>query len=719
MLQTICAIRPLRIPLLALVLAVLLASIWQLPASAHAQLARSTPAASSIQPGGLEQVDLWFTETVPPERASVEVYDASRNRVDNGVVQADPSDPSHLIVPLSPLPDGTYTVVWRAVSSDDGHQTTGTFSFTVGASRSPGAAATVNDTPSWPAVALRWLTLLGLAAAAGWFLLFILGADPAGLRGDLALAGAVLALVSGLLIVPAAAFYPGAGLPAQGVSETLRTMPPAWWWQVTLSAALLLATLVALRWRRPPAMLLGVLLVVAAAVTLTFTSHAAARTDARLPAMVVDALHIETVVFWIGGVAHLAVAPAVRRAPGGEATQRFSRLAVLLAPLAIVTGALSAGVTLPTLASLWTSTYGRVLLVKGVAVAAILGAAYVNRMRVWGGLVRAARLVRSLRVEVTFGCLAILLASLLAFSAPPAPKIQEPLHLRVLAGDDVYAHLRLDPPKTGRNSLQVWLSGADNQPSPQVDSVLVNLSLLERPVDLPTATPERQADGRWTLARAPLTINGWWEARVHFTGQGIEPTEATFYFLLPDPTLVGPERRQATEDPARSIYTEAIKGITELTSMRTTEGLTDGIGNSVVTDYSYVAPDKMTYTTGSGGEMIAIGDIQWLQRHGGGWNESRRVRPVSFPAIIPSYYSGATDFTLGRTEELDGELCQIITFNVPGLPGRDEAWYAWWVGTETKLVRREAMVARHHYMVTHYFDHNSPIVITPPRLAGP
>ncbi|MBX6342248.1 MAG: hypothetical protein IRY97_07310, partial [Thermomicrobiaceae bacterium] len=100
---------------------------------------------------------------------------------------------------------------------------------------------------------------------------------------------------------------------------------------------------------------------------------------------------------------------------------------------------------------------------------------------------------------------------------------------------------------------------------------------------------------------------------------------------------------------------------------------------------------------------------------GGPWERRDRVDPVRFPENFPAYYSGATGFTLGRQEEVDGELCQILTFYVPEIPGRDEAWYAWWVGTTSHLVRREVMVARYHYMTEHYTGFDEPASIAPPQ----
>jgi copper transport protein len=243
--------------------------------------------------------------------------------------------------------------------------------------------------------------------------------------------------------------------------------------------------------------------------------------------------------------------------------------------------------------------------------------------------------------------------------------------------------------------------------------------MLEGQADLPSQPAERQPNGHWLVRDVPLEAKGWWAVDVSFRGTDVPSAATQFYLMLPDPTLVDGERDRPTDQRALEVYKDAIKRITELKSMRVEEELSDGIGNSIWTDYEYLAPDKLRYSTKSGYDSIAIGGTQYYRDQGGPWRYRPRLTPFSFPAGIPSYYSGATGFTLGRQEVVDGEVCQIITFYVPEIPGRDESWYAWWVGTESKLVRREAMIARYHYMTGHYLDHDAPIQITAPEGATP
>ena len=84
------------------------------------------------------------------------------------------------------MPDGTYTVAWKNVSTVDGHRVRGSFVFAVGQPLS-GAPVEVRSSshccsrPSAPL--LRWLTLLGALTIVGGLTLELLVTRPALLSG--------------------------------------------------------------------------------------------------------------------------------------------------------------------------------------------------------------------------------------------------------------------------------------------------------------------------------------------------------------------------------------------------------------------------------------------------------------------------------------------------------------------------------------------------------
>ncbi len=73
---------------------------------------------------------MWFTQQLEPAFTTATVTDAGGKSVASGAAQVDPKDPTELRVPLKPLPPGTYSVSWHALSVDT-HTTEGHFTFAV------------------------------------------------------------------------------------------------------------------------------------------------------------------------------------------------------------------------------------------------------------------------------------------------------------------------------------------------------------------------------------------------------------------------------------------------------------------------------------------------------------------------------------------------------------------------------------------------------------
>jgi methionine-rich copper-binding protein CopC len=112
-------------------------------ALAHADLDRSEPAADAVLTTAPTQVQLWFTQELFRRQGEnfIEVYAADGSRQDQGEAVINDDDRTLLTVALPPdLPPGVYTVRWQALSAEDGHDSSGEFTFTVG---TEGAAATV------------------------------------------------------------------------------------------------------------------------------------------------------------------------------------------------------------------------------------------------------------------------------------------------------------------------------------------------------------------------------------------------------------------------------------------------------------------------------------------------------------------------------------------------------------------------------------------------
>ena len=114
-------------------------------ASAHANLLESSPKPSQELDTAPEHVIIWFTEPIESAFSSISVLDASGAKVTGGEPEFDATEPTAMWVPIQPLDNGTYTVVWRNVSSVDGHKVIGSFLFAVG--EPLGAAVAVEEQP--------------------------------------------------------------------------------------------------------------------------------------------------------------------------------------------------------------------------------------------------------------------------------------------------------------------------------------------------------------------------------------------------------------------------------------------------------------------------------------------------------------------------------------------------------------------------------------------
>jgi methionine-rich copper-binding protein CopC len=104
-------------------------------AAAHAGVAESNPADGALLDEPPAQVTLSFTQELDAGKSRVLVFDARGERVDAGDGGVDLNDVDHqtMVVGLSPsLTEGTYTVMWTAVSAEDGDITDGVIEFTVG-----------------------------------------------------------------------------------------------------------------------------------------------------------------------------------------------------------------------------------------------------------------------------------------------------------------------------------------------------------------------------------------------------------------------------------------------------------------------------------------------------------------------------------------------------------------------------------------------------------
>ena len=152
-------------------LVVVLAVVGASPAAAHAILLRTDPSPQTTVKQSPAAIGLFFSEPVEVAFGAIRVFDVNGHRVDKSSIRRAQGN-REVLVPVSQLKDGTYTVTWRVVSAD-GHPVHGGFTFYVGAPSSISAVAVAADqgagrTVGWSygVVRFAWFAaLLGLIGA--------------------------------------------------------------------------------------------------------------------------------------------------------------------------------------------------------------------------------------------------------------------------------------------------------------------------------------------------------------------------------------------------------------------------------------------------------------------------------------------------------------------------------------------------------------------------
>ena len=384
-----------------------------LPAAAwaHAALLQTTPVASRVVNVPPKQVSLRYSEPVEPRFAIVSVTNAAGDRETAGPPRRSPADADTLVAPVKRLSEGWYLVYWRVISVD-GHPVRGAFTFAVGPNAGPApqfVIPSISETAATPKlVAARWFAFLSIMAAIGLFILRIAIARPvvarvAGTRlRDVTIAFGAASLVA-LVAIPVyfllataefalRSFWSfGALFPLVRASAFGRG-----WLDLELVFALFAAAAAIAIWldrperrQRSLAALLalaGALGAAGAVLLVPGIAGHAGQTSPRGLSLAFDWFHLVAGSVWVGGLIGLVVLaaslPAARRVAGLViCVPRFSNTAFVSVLVLIGAGIGSSVQHLPTLASLWQTSYGKALLVKIALLGAALLLAAVNLLR--------------------------------------------------------------------------------------------------------------------------------------------------------------------------------------------------------------------------------------------------------------------------------------------------------------------------------------------------
>ncbi len=292
-------------------------------------------------------------------------------------------------------------------------------------------------------------------------------------------------------------------------------------------------------------------------------------------------------------------------------------------------------------------------------------------------------------------------------------------------GEDLFVRLQIQPMRRGENTFTVLVTRADRSPLPG-PAPLVRLRFVSLQQDAATETIDTQPNGAggYTATGTQLSLDGWWRIEAIIQRAGQPDAVAPFYLLLPDPNLDGIDAVPIpTSSPeAVAVYERGRTAFTSLHRMRSRELMSDGMGNGLISEHAVSdgtdGRPPSRYVTTARSSLIQIGEREWIRVGDQPWIE-RASQPINPPSEWDHEWADATDFQLGRVEEVGGEPSQIVTFYVPAAPRLAAAWYAFWVGEETGHLHRTAMISRSHYMVDDYSGFDAPLLIEPPIMDGP
>jgi copper transport protein len=469
----------------------------------HARLVHSRPEANSTLKESPKIVELWFSEELESTVSTIIVTDQNGKHVDkNNVTLAEGN--KKLQIDLEELGSGTYTVEWKALSTDQ-HTMKGKFTFSVSVAenavntsaptqpsshttqqstqRPPGlpqvAESTEESGSTWMMSVVRWLQYLAMMSLVGGFAFTLLVLGPA-LRADGDSAGVsrkhdamvlslrrilflswwsvvllilttFVSLVQQVSAVFDRTIQESLSPSVLGQVLTKTGFGEAWFLQAGGSFALVIIIfLLGRTQKRSPAkepgalwwaaLLVGVVLLVAP----SWTGHAAAAKKEFRLAVVSDWLHLVAGAFWVGGLFHLAltIGPVLRgfdkrERPGmlHRIIRLFTRVAIPTVILLVLAGLYNTWVHVESFGALWSTAYGRTLLLKLMLVTLMLALGGLHNFHFGKKAGRLSeteegeigprdhskleqRFSRSVIVEAALGIAVLLITAILVFQTP-------------------------------------------------------------------------------------------------------------------------------------------------------------------------------------------------------------------------------------------------------------------------------------------------------------
>jgi copper transport protein len=555
------------------------------PAFAHASFEGSEPGANSQVKTSPKAIVLRFSEAVTTEKNAIRVYDSKQNQVDVGKYGRDNGDSSTVSVPIpKPLAEGTYAVTWRVVS-DDSHPIEGAFTFAVGNvainSKTSDLARDLlskqgggNDVVGATYAVVRFLAFAGLAVFVGvcMFMVALFNEGWGSPRVQWLVRGgwitAFVATILGIGLQGAYATGGGLGdaLKPSVISDVLDTrFGKAWLARLVLLllAVPVVRALQRSRARRGPLVAVGALLAVAIMVTPGLGGHASTGRWVGI-ALPFDTLHVLATSMWFGGL--LVLSLEVLRSDDLDLLEplldRFSGFALGSVGVIILTGGFQMLRQVEHWDLLLHTGYGRLLLVKLGAFAAVLVVASASRdivrheirhrgrpalagaVPVGPGAMRAApdlpdpqdtvhRLRSAVRYEIGFAVAVYAVTALLVNAAPVRADVAKPFaQILTTENANVQYDVEITPARVGPNELHLTAQKPTAEEVPLV-GITVTIANPDKDIaPIPVKLIRLGTGGHYTSANLSIPLSGTWRIDIKGLVSDIDEAAAAADFKV-------------------------------------------------------------------------------------------------------------------------------------------------------------------------------------------
>ncbi len=533
---------------LALIVLALLAALTPDDASAHAAFDRSDPQPNTVLAASPTEIRIWFTEPLEEGYNEVRLFDKTGHELPNLTVERGEGKKS-LVVPIrEPLANGTYSVVWKNLSSADGHPAQGYFTFTVGTQADVAAVAipVTNDStgaPLWLQSVARWLVLLALAAAIAIWPVWLLVLWPVTRHDDalvselasrarrLGIGAVIAAVLANLLALVVQATNLDGGSLVSRVSDTLFDTRYGQLWMARIGLLLLMGLVFRfVPWcdpvKRWPVTAIGLGIAALLPVPVSMNAHAAALESGRITAMVFDYVHTLSASVWFGGLILLfgvlirtLRVQIERRVVLAQALPRFSAMALVCWGLLAVTGVYAWWLQVGSWAALRETQYGQSLLFKLILVGIILLIAGLNLLVITRKLSDAdpaaqprwfGRLGYAVVAELVLTTLILLAVGRMTSLQPArdvlaAAQTGQTIHFTL---DDRDVTLQIAPGAAGPNHFLVTIPGA---PVPDGTETLLRLTFAQEAIGTKEVELDRSSPTVYETHGSEIGIAGDWE----------------------------------------------------------------------------------------------------------------------------------------------------------------------------------------------------------------